>query len=162
MILAKRSFYKVFYAFYQKCIQRGVLVKNTLTNFILYDIIHNPRYKLAIGQASLQTTVMVVYRFNQKGPSRLFSFLLGFKKMNVYLEIFGYIGTALVIVSMMMKSINRLRIFNIAGSVISTIYSIIAGAWPIVVMNVSLIAINSYHLIKAYADKENKQKGLPQ
>ncbi len=82
--------------------------------------------------------------------------------MNIYLEIFGYIGTALVIISMMMKSINRLRIFNIAGSVISTIYSIIAGAWPIVVMNVSLIAINSYHLLKAYTDKENKQKGLEQ
>lgn len=82
--------------------------------------------------------------------------------MNIYLEIFGYIGTALVIISMMMKSINRLRIFNIAGSVISTIYSIIAGAWPIVVMNVSLIAINSYHLLKAYLDKENKQKGLEQ
>ena len=82
--------------------------------------------------------------------------------MNIYLEIFGYIGTALVIISMMMKSINRLRIFNIAGSVISTVYSIIAGAWPIVVMNVSLIAINSYHLLKAYTDKENKQKGLEQ
>ena len=82
--------------------------------------------------------------------------------MNIYLEIFGYIGTALVIISMMMKSINRLRIFNISGSVISTIYSIIAGAWPIVVMNVSLIAINSYHLLKAYFDKENKQKGLEQ
>ncbi|MBQ7389935.1 MAG: YgjV family protein [Clostridia bacterium] len=82
--------------------------------------------------------------------------------MNIYLEIFGYIGTALVIISMMMKSINRLRIFNISGSVISTIYSIIAGAWPIVVMNVSLIAINSYHLLKAYLDKENKQKGLEQ
>ena len=82
--------------------------------------------------------------------------------MNIYLEIFGYIGTALVIISMMMKSINRLRIFNISGSVISTIYSIIAGAWPIVVMNVSLIAINSYHLLKAYLDKENNQKGLEQ
>jgi hypothetical protein len=82
--------------------------------------------------------------------------------MNVYLEIFGYIGTALVIISMMMKSINKLRIFNVAGSVISTIYSIIVGAWPIVVMNVSLIAINSYHLIIAYIGKENKQKGLEQ
>lgn len=87
---------------------------------------------------------------------------LGKGIMNIYLEIFGYIGTALVIISMMMKSINRLRIFNISGSVISTIYSIIAGAWPIVVMNVSLIAINSYHLLKAYLDKENKQKGLEQ
>ena len=66
--------------------------------------------------------------------------------MNIYLEIFGYIGTALVIVSMMMKSINKLRIFNISGAVISMIYSIIVTAWPIVVMNACLIAINSYQL----------------
>ena len=70
--------------------------------------------------------------------------------MNIYLEIFGYIGTALVIISMMMKSINKLRIFNISGSVISVIYSVLVNAWPIVLLNACLIAINSYHLIRDY------------
>lgn len=65
---------------------------------------------------------------------------------NLLLEIFGYIGSILVVVSMMMTSIKRLRILNITGSVISTTYSIIVGAWPIVVMNVSIMAINLYHL----------------
>ena len=66
--------------------------------------------------------------------------------MNIYLEIFGYIGTALVIVSMMMKSINKLRIFNISGAIISMIYSAIISAWPVVVLNGCLIIINSYQL----------------
>lgn len=69
--------------------------------------------------------------------------------MNIYIEIFGYIGTLLVIISMTMKSINRLRAFNIAGSIISMIYCIIAGTWPTVVMNVCLITVNTYQLIHA-------------
>jgi hypothetical protein len=70
--------------------------------------------------------------------------------MNIYLEIFGYIGTALVIISMTMKSMNKLRIVNICGAVISAIYSAIISAWPIVLLNVTLTAINSYHVIRTY------------
>ena len=69
--------------------------------------------------------------------------------MNILLEIFGYIGTALIILSMTMKSINKLRVFNIAGSAISVIYSLIIVAWPTVILNVCLAAINIYHLVKA-------------
>ena len=78
--------------------------------------------------------------------------------MNVYLEIFGYIGTALVITSMMMKSLNKLRIFNIAGSIISMLYSIATGAWPIVVMNAFLICINTYHLIRGRLEEMKKYR----
>ena len=74
--------------------------------------------------------------------------------MNIYLEIFGYIGTALVILSMTMKSINKLRAFNVAGGTISTIYSIFMNAWPIVVMNLCIISINVYHLIKAIRERQ--------
>lgn len=70
--------------------------------------------------------------------------------MNIYLEIFGYMGTALVIISMMMKSINKLRMMNMAGGAVSGIYSAIIGAWPIVVMNACIITINLYYLIRAY------------
>ena len=78
--------------------------------------------------------------------------------MNIYLEIFGYIGTVLVIISMMMKSINKLRAVNVAGGTISMIYSAFVHAWPIVVMNACLITINSFHLIKAVIDKRKSVK----
>ena len=78
--------------------------------------------------------------------------------MNVYLEIFGYIGTALVITSMMMKSLNKLRVFNIAGSIISMLYSIATSAWPIVIMNAFLICINTYHLVRAGLCEMKKYK----
>ena len=69
--------------------------------------------------------------------------------MNILLEIFGYIGTALIILSMTMKSMNKLRVLNISGSIISVIYSVIIGAWPTVILNVCLATINTYHLIKS-------------
>lgn len=69
--------------------------------------------------------------------------------MNIYLEIFGYIGTALVLMSMMMNSIVKLRIFNIAGSVISMIYAAFCSAWPVVFLNLGMILINVVQLLRS-------------
>ena len=81
---------------------------------------------------------------------------------DIALEIFGYVGSILVVVSMMMTSLKYLRILNISGSVISTTYSIIVGAWPIVVMNISIMAINFYHLFrKAKARKIHAGASVP-
>lgn len=74
---------------------------------------------------------------------------------DLYLEIFGYIGTALVIISMMMTSVVKLRIFNICGSLISMTYAIITATWPIVVLNFSLVAINLFHLLRSKMSKKS-------
>lgn len=65
----------------------------------------------------------------------------------IYLEIFGYIGTATVLLSMMMTSVVKLRVFNLIGSVISMIYAFLSGAFPVVFLNLGLILINAYQLI---------------
>ena len=67
--------------------------------------------------------------------------------MNLYLEIFGYIGTLLIFISMTMSSLKRLRILNATGSVISMIYSLILPAYPIAFLNLGLILVNVYKLI---------------
>ena len=64
------------------------------------------------------------------------------------LEIFGYIGSALVVVSMLMSSVVKLRVINAIGSVISGTYALICGAFPLVLMNACLIVINVYNLYK--------------
>ena len=66
----------------------------------------------------------------------------------LYIEIFGYIGSVLIVVSMFMSSVVKLRIINTAGSVISGIYALISGAFPLFVMNICIIVINIYNLIK--------------
>ena len=70
------------------------------------------------------------------------------------IEIFGYIGSALVVVSMLMSSIVKLRVVNTIGSIVSGTYALIVGALPLVLMNACLIAINVYNLFKLL--KKNK------
>lgn len=71
----------------------------------------------------------------------------------IYLEIIGYIGTALVILSMMMSSVVKLRIFNICGSVISLGYAILTMTFPVALLNLVLIVINTIQLINHYRAK---------
>ena len=74
--------------------------------------------------------------------------------MNIYLEIFGYIGTALVLLSMTMTTLKRLRIFNIFGSVISMIYAIAMSTWPVALLNFGMILINTIQLCRQGRSKK--------
>lgn len=67
---------------------------------------------------------------------------------SVLIEIFGYLGSALVVVSMLMASVVKLRVINTAGSTISGIYALIIGSFPLALMNFCLIVINVYNLYK--------------
>ncbi|MBQ7363691.1 MAG: hypothetical protein IJW48_04495 [Clostridia bacterium] len=78
--------------------------------------------------------------------------------MNVYLEIFGYLGTLLIILSMMMTSVTKLRIINICGSVISAVYAAISVAYPIVVLNLVLIGVNLFKLLRAKFSSAKREK----
>ena len=68
--------------------------------------------------------------------------------MNIYLEIFGYIGTALVILSMMMTSVIKLRVFNMCGALISLIYAVCVNTWPVAVLNACLLCINLVQTVR--------------
>lgn len=67
--------------------------------------------------------------------------------MDMMIEIFGYIGSAFVVISMLMSSIVKLRVINTVGCVVSVVYSIIVGAIPLALMNACLIIINVYNLV---------------
>ena len=75
--------------------------------------------------------------------------------MNLWLEIFGYIGSALVVISLLMTSVVKLRVLNTLGSVISGTYALIIGSFPLMLMNVSLIIINVYNLYKLLKTKNH-------
>ena len=68
--------------------------------------------------------------------------------MSFYIELFGYLGSFLVVVSMLMASVVKLRIINITGSLISGIYALIIGSFPLALMNTCLIIINVFNLIR--------------
>ena len=73
---------------------------------------------------------------------------------NVWLEMFGYLGSTLVVVSMLMASVVKLRIINTIGSVISGTYALIIGSFPLALMNICLIIINVYNLYKLLKTKQ--------
>lgn len=75
--------------------------------------------------------------------------------MNIYLEIFGYIGTALVIVSMMMTSVIKLRVINMCGSLISLIYAVCVNTWPVAVLNACLLCINFVQTLRQLRHKSD-------
>lgn len=67
---------------------------------------------------------------------------------SMIIEIFGYIGSTLVVVSMLMSSVVKLRVINTIGSVISGTYALIIASLPLALMNFCLIVINVYNLFK--------------
>lgn len=67
---------------------------------------------------------------------------------SMYIELFGYLGSFLVVVSMLMSSVVKLRVINVIGSVISGTYALIIGSFPLALMNACLIIINIYNLFK--------------
>ncbi len=69
------------------------------------------------------------------------------------IEIIGYIGSALVLVSMLMTSVVRLRIINLIGSVIFAGYALAIRSYPTAIMNICLAGINVYHLVRIFKEQ---------
>lgn len=67
---------------------------------------------------------------------------------HVLIEAFGYLGSLLVLLSMLMTSVVKLRIINTIGSVIFTIYAFIIKSYPTAFMNLCLVLINVHFLWK--------------
>lgn len=62
------------------------------------------------------------------------------------LEIIGWIGSALVVVSLMQARVLRFRWMNFAGSIIAAGYNAWVGIWPFAVMNAVIAVIDAYWL----------------
>lgn len=74
--------------------------------------------------------------------------------MDVAWETIGYAAMVLVTLSLMMRSIVRLRWINLAGAVLFTIYGIAIAAYPVAALNAAIIAINVFHLVRLRTPRE--------
>jgi len=73
---------------------------------------------------------------------------------NTIIELIGYLGSALVLVSMMMTSVVRLRIINLIGGVIFSVYALIIRSYPTALMNIALAGINIFYLIRIFKEQK--------
>ncbi len=72
--------------------------------------------------------------------------------MNI--ELIGYLGTAFVLASFMMSDIKKLRLVNIIGGLLWTVYGIVVGSSSIIVGNVLIVLIQGYKLYKLATKRE--------
>ncbi len=63
-------------------------------------------------------------------------------------ELVGYVASALVVTSLAMTSVVRLRVISLAGSVAFVVYGVLIGSIPILVTNAAIAALNVWFLSK--------------
>jgi len=69
-------------------------------------------------------------------------------------ELIGYLGSILVAISLMMKSLLRLRVINLVGALFFTGYGILLGAYPVAVLNGLIVCIDLYYLVQMWRQKD--------
>jgi len=71
-----------------------------------------------------------------------------------FTEWIGYLASAVLIVSFMMKKVRTLRFINSIGAILFVIYGfLLAISWPIIITNSFILGANIYYL---YLKKEKK------
>lgn len=70
--------------------------------------------------------------------------------MNVILETWGYLSMVMVLISMLMSDIKKLRIINSIACSMFIVYGYLHSTYPLVLMNIIVIIINVVKL------KQNK------
>src|SRR5512133_2345388 len=69
-------------------------------------------------------------------------------------ELIGYSGSILVAISLMMKSLVRLRTINMLGAIVFIIYGLLIGAIPVVFLNGLILCVNVYNLWRMWQQKD--------
>ncbi|WP_298346388.1 uroporphyrinogen decarboxylase [uncultured Algibacter sp.] len=67
-----------------------------------------------------------------------------------WIEWTGYAAMATVLISFLMKSVNKLRIVNAFGCLLFVVYGIVLEpiSKPIIITNVAILVINVYYILK--------------
>lgn len=73
---------------------------------------------------------------------------------NLIWELIGYAGSALVLVSLLMSSIYKLRVLNALGSLIFCVYAFKIHSIPTAIMNICLVGIDVYYLIRLLSPQQ--------
>lgn len=70
------------------------------------------------------------------------------------LELLGYLASALIAASLLMRSIVRLRIINLTGAATFSLYGFLIGAYPVGLLNLLTASINVIQLIRLRRRRE--------
>ena len=71
------------------------------------------------------------------------------------LEIVGWIGSALVILSLAQARVLRFRVLNLVGAALAVVYNVALAIWPFAVMNLIIAVIDVYWLRRLLAARHD-------
>lgn len=72
------------------------------------------------------------------------------------LEIIGWVGSGLVVVSLMQARVLRFRVLNLVGSLIATVYNAVIDVWPFAAMNGIIAVIDLYWLWRLLRERHSE------
>lgn len=70
------------------------------------------------------------------------------------IEWIGYLASLLILISLMLSSILKLRLVNLIGAAIFSFYGFFIGSLPVGIMNFVIAITNIYYLYHLYSHKE--------
>lgn len=76
----------------------------------------------------------------------------------MWIELIGYLGMGLILISFMMKDIKLVRTINVMGAILSATYGILTNTWATAILNFSLIIINVIYLSIIIYHERRKNK----
>ncbi len=74
--------------------------------------------------------------------------------MSEWYEWVGYAASLIVLISLVMSSVKRLRWINLGGSLVFAVYGILIESYPVSVMNFGIVLVNIYYLHQIYHQKD--------
>lgn len=81
--------------------------------------------------------------------------------MDVWIEVFGWIGSGLLIVSLLQSKMLVLRVINTIASAMLVLYNVLVETWPMVAMNAAVILINAWHIWKISRERRAEATADP-
>ena len=73
----------------------------------------------------------------------------------VWLEVVGWLGSVLVVLSLTVAGVWRFRVLNLLGAVIATGYNLWLEIWPFAAMNGAIAVIDVYWLLRLHRDRHD-------
>ncbi|PKK97483.1 MAG: hypothetical protein CVV58_01030 [Tenericutes bacterium HGW-Tenericutes-3] len=71
-----------------------------------------------------------------------------------YLEWLGYLASFIVLISLVMSSLKKLRWISLVGSAMFATYGFLISALPVGFMNTGIVLVNIYYLVQMYKKKD--------
>jgi hypothetical protein len=73
-----------------------------------------------------------------------------------WLDLFGWAGSALLIVSLLQARVLRFRMLNLVAGLMLVVFNALIGVWPMVAMNLATSSINVWMIARLLRDRHDE------